>query len=75
MKKKTDYNLFNIVLECGFNSASSFHRVCVKFTGKPHAILKFIFNLTKVQVLQFCKNQKDNQILKEFRKRLLEFKI
>ncbi|MCR8640675.1 AraC family transcriptional regulator [Leptospira interrogans serovar Ricardi] len=81
MKKKTDYNLFNIALECGFNSASSFHRVCVKSTGKPHAILKFTFNQTKVQVLQFCKNQKDNQILKAFkkkirkRKRLLEFKI
>ncbi|EMO26463.1 DNA-binding helix-turn-helix protein [Leptospira interrogans serovar Bataviae str. HAI135] len=31
---KLNYNLLNIALECGFNSASSFHRACVKFTGK-----------------------------------------
>ncbi|EKR98339.1 DNA-binding helix-turn-helix protein, partial [Leptospira mayottensis 200901122] len=29
-----NYNLLNIALECGFNSASSFHRACVKYTGK-----------------------------------------
>ncbi|EMI71095.1 helix-turn-helix domain-containing protein, partial [Leptospira noguchii] len=31
---KLNYNLLNIAFECGFNSASSFHRACVKFTGK-----------------------------------------
>ncbi|ONF94384.1 helix-turn-helix domain-containing protein [Leptospira santarosai] len=31
---KSNYNLLNIALECGFNSASSFHRACIKFTGK-----------------------------------------
>lgn len=35
MKKTTDFNLFNIALECGFNSVSSFHSACVKFTGTP----------------------------------------
>nr|WP_306795546.1 helix-turn-helix domain-containing protein [Leptospira sp. severe_002] len=27
-------SLLNIAFECGFNSASSFHRACVKYTGK-----------------------------------------
>ncbi|EMO54827.1 helix-turn-helix domain-containing protein [Leptospira noguchii] len=40
MEKKTDFNLLNIALECGFNSASSFHRACVKFTGKSPRDLK-----------------------------------
>ncbi|WP_061296385.1 AraC family transcriptional regulator [Leptospira interrogans] len=40
MEKKTDFNLLNIALECGFNSASSFHRACVKFTGKSPKELK-----------------------------------
>ncbi|AGS80640.1 AraC family transcriptional regulator [Leptospira noguchii] len=40
MEKKTDFNLLNIALECGFNSASSFHRSCVKFTGKSPRDLK-----------------------------------
>ncbi|WP_078131487.1 helix-turn-helix domain-containing protein [Leptospira kirschneri] len=40
MEKKTDFNLLNIALECGFNSASSFHRACVKFTGKSPRNLK-----------------------------------
>ncbi|WP_061252197.1 helix-turn-helix domain-containing protein, partial [Leptospira interrogans] len=40
MEKKTDFNLLNIALECGFNSASSFHRACVKFTGKSPRELK-----------------------------------
>ncbi|UOG50920.1 helix-turn-helix domain-containing protein (plasmid) [Leptospira noguchii] len=31
---KLNYNLLNIAFGCGFNSASSFHRACVKFTGK-----------------------------------------
>ncbi|WP_061219660.1 helix-turn-helix domain-containing protein [Leptospira weilii] len=34
MKNKSNFNLLNIALECGFNSASSFHRACIKFTGK-----------------------------------------
>ncbi|WP_141638806.1 helix-turn-helix domain-containing protein, partial [Leptospira interrogans] len=36
-------NLLQIALECGFNSASSFHRACVKFTGKsPREFRKLI---------------------------------
>ncbi|EKS00495.1 transcriptional regulator, AraC family [Leptospira mayottensis 200901122] len=35
-----NYNLLNIALECGFNSASSFHRACVKYTGKSPRDLK-----------------------------------
>ncbi|EMJ46768.1 DNA-binding helix-turn-helix protein [Leptospira santarosai str. HAI1349] len=34
IRTKSDYNLLNIALECGFNSASSFHRASIKFTGK-----------------------------------------
>ncbi|MFA4796397.1 helix-turn-helix domain-containing protein [Leptospira kirschneri] len=34
MRIKANYNLLNIAFECGFNSASSFHRACVKYTGK-----------------------------------------
>nr|WP_017852915.1 helix-turn-helix domain-containing protein [Leptospira interrogans] len=34
MRIKVNYNLLNIAFECGFNSASSFHRACVKYTGK-----------------------------------------
>ncbi|EMF73956.1 DNA-binding helix-turn-helix protein [Leptospira interrogans serovar Canicola str. LT1962] len=34
MRIKLNYNLLNIAFECGFNSASSFHRACVKYTGK-----------------------------------------
>ncbi|EMO65284.1 DNA-binding helix-turn-helix protein, partial [Leptospira borgpetersenii serovar Pomona str. 200901868] len=34
MHIKANYNLLNIAFECGFNSASSFHRACVKYTGK-----------------------------------------
>ncbi len=30
MRIKLNYNLLNIAFECGFNSASSFHRACVK---------------------------------------------
>ncbi|AVV77826.1 helix-turn-helix domain-containing protein [Leptospira santarosai] len=37
---KSNYNLLNIALECGFNSASSFHRACIKFTGKSPRDLK-----------------------------------
>ncbi|EMO65087.1 DNA-binding helix-turn-helix protein [Leptospira borgpetersenii serovar Pomona str. 200901868] len=39
-----NFNLLNIALECGFNSASSFHRACIKFTGKsPRDLKKDIF--------------------------------
>ncbi|MGJ4719246.1 helix-turn-helix domain-containing protein [Leptospira interrogans] len=34
MRIKLNYNLLNVAFECGFNSASSFHRACVKYTGK-----------------------------------------
>ncbi|EMN46795.1 helix-turn-helix domain-containing protein, partial [Leptospira weilii] len=34
MKNKSNFNLLTIAFECGFNSASSFHRACIKFTGK-----------------------------------------
>ncbi|ASV10484.1 helix-turn-helix domain-containing protein [Leptospira santarosai] len=40
IRTKSDYNLLNIALECGFNSASSFHRACIKFTGKSPRDLK-----------------------------------
>ncbi|UOG32744.1 helix-turn-helix domain-containing protein [Leptospira noguchii] len=40
MRIKLNYNLLNIAFECGFNSASSFHRACVKFTGKSSRDLR-----------------------------------
>ncbi|AXR59376.1 helix-turn-helix domain-containing protein [Leptospira mayottensis] len=40
MRINANYNLLNIALECGFNSASSFHRACVKVTGKSPRELK-----------------------------------
>ncbi|MDI7237883.1 helix-turn-helix domain-containing protein [Leptospira santarosai] len=44
IRTKSDYNLLNIALECGFNSASSFHRASIKFTGKsPRNLRKDIF--------------------------------
>ncbi|WBF95162.1 helix-turn-helix domain-containing protein [Leptospira kirschneri] len=76
MKKTTDFNLFNIALECGFNSASSFHSACVKFTVVPRD-LKIYIQSNKSSSPTIL--QKYNQILKAFkkgiRKRLLEFKI
>ncbi|QOI53087.1 helix-turn-helix domain-containing protein [Leptospira interrogans] len=40
IKIRSNFNLLSIALECGFNSASSFHRACVKFTGKSPKELK-----------------------------------
>ncbi|EKR64986.1 DNA-binding helix-turn-helix protein [Leptospira weilii str. 2006001853] len=40
MKEKSNFNLLNIALECGFNSPSSFHRACIRFTGKSPRDLK-----------------------------------
>ncbi|ULH30825.1 helix-turn-helix domain-containing protein [Leptospira weilii] len=40
MKNKSNFNLLTIAFECGFNSASSFHRACIKFTGKSPNNLK-----------------------------------
>ncbi|WP_235596371.1 helix-turn-helix domain-containing protein [Leptospira weilii] len=36
-----------MAFECGFNSASSFHRACIKFTGKsPRDLRNYIqFNI------------------------------
>ncbi|KAA1264555.1 AraC family transcriptional regulator [Leptospira interrogans serovar Weerasinghe] len=45
--------MVNIALECGFNSASSFHRACVKFIGKSPENLNLLFNQMKVQVFRF----------------------
>ncbi|MBM9578153.1 AraC family transcriptional regulator [Leptospira sp. 201903070] len=43
LKNKSHMNLLQIALECGFNSASSFHRACVKFTGKsPREFRKLV---------------------------------
>lgn len=43
LSNKFHMNLLQIALECGFNSASSFHRTCVKFTGKsPREFRKLI---------------------------------
>ncbi|RHX90185.1 AraC family transcriptional regulator [Leptospira yasudae] len=43
LRNKSHMNLLQIALECGFNSASSFHRACVKFTGKsPREFRKLI---------------------------------
>ncbi|QDK25207.1 helix-turn-helix domain-containing protein [Leptospira weilii] len=47
MKNKSNFNLLTIAFECGFNSASSFHRACIKFTGKsPRDLRNYIqFNI------------------------------
>ncbi|EMY76728.1 DNA-binding helix-turn-helix protein [Leptospira weilii serovar Ranarum str. ICFT] len=43
IRTRSNFNLLNIAVECGFNSASSFHRACVKFTGKsPRNLKKYI---------------------------------
>ncbi len=34
LQTHSNFDLLDIALECGFNSASSFHRACIKFTGK-----------------------------------------
>ncbi|WP_229267130.1 helix-turn-helix domain-containing protein [Leptospira sp. mild_001] len=50
MRIKLNYNLLNIAFECGFNSASSFHRACVKYTGKsPRDLRQELLSNTKTQ--------------------------
>ncbi|WP_416037092.1 helix-turn-helix domain-containing protein [Leptospira weilii] len=44
MKNKSNFNLLTIALECGFNSASSFHRACIKLPGNPRVTLEIIFS-------------------------------
>ncbi|AXR62601.1 helix-turn-helix domain-containing protein [Leptospira mayottensis] len=45
LRDKSHMNLLQVALECGFNSASSFHRACVKFTGKsPREFRKQLIN-------------------------------
>ncbi len=58
MEKKTDFNLLNIALECGFNSASSFHRACVKFTGKSPRELKSYIQSNEDSSLTILKKPK-----------------
>ncbi|EMJ58803.1 DNA-binding helix-turn-helix protein [Leptospira interrogans serovar Valbuzzi str. Duyster] len=50
MRIKLNYNLLNIAFECGFNSASSFHRACVKYTGKsPRDLRQELLSNIKTQ--------------------------
>ncbi|QOI36683.1 helix-turn-helix domain-containing protein [Leptospira interrogans] len=50
MRIKLNYNLLNIAFECGFNSASSFHRACVKYTGKsPRDLRQELLSNTETQ--------------------------
>ncbi|EMK16735.1 DNA-binding helix-turn-helix protein [Leptospira kirschneri serovar Bim str. 1051] len=50
MRIKANYNLLNIAFECGFNSASSFHRTCVKYTGKsPRDLRQELLSNTETQ--------------------------
>uniref|UniRef100_UPI0004AC4B5B helix-turn-helix domain-containing protein n=1 Tax=Leptospira interrogans TaxID=173 RepID=UPI0004AC4B5B len=49
MRIKLNYNLLNIAFECGFNSASSFHRACVKYTGKSPRDLRQELLSTEIQ--------------------------
>ncbi|OOV43006.1 AraC family transcriptional regulator [Leptospira kirschneri serovar Pomona] len=58
MKIKTEFNLLNIALECGFNSASSFHRACVKFTGKSPRDLKSYIQSNKDSSLTILQKPK-----------------
>ncbi|WP_017862153.1 AraC family transcriptional regulator [Leptospira interrogans] len=58
MEKKTDFNLLNIALECGFNSASSFHRACVKYTGKSPRDLKSYIQSNEGSSLTILKKPK-----------------
>ncbi|MGE8711458.1 helix-turn-helix domain-containing protein [Leptospira interrogans] len=58
MEKKTDFNLLSIALECGFNSASSFHRACVKFTGKSPKELKSYIQSNESSSLSILKKPK-----------------
>ncbi|EMN00708.1 DNA-binding helix-turn-helix protein [Leptospira noguchii str. 2007001578] len=58
MRIKLNYNLLNIALECGFNSASSFHRACVKFTGKSPRDLKSYIQSNKDSSLTILQKPK-----------------
>ncbi|ULG94681.1 helix-turn-helix domain-containing protein (plasmid) [Leptospira interrogans] len=50
MRIKLNYNLLNIAFECGFNSASSFHRACVKYTGKsPRDLRQELLSNVEIQ--------------------------
>ncbi|EMN55490.1 DNA-binding helix-turn-helix protein [Leptospira interrogans serovar Autumnalis str. LP101] len=50
MRIKANYNLLNIAFECGFNSASSFHRACVKYTGKsPRDLRQELLSNAEIQ--------------------------
>ncbi|EMG10119.1 DNA-binding helix-turn-helix protein [Leptospira interrogans serovar Grippotyphosa str. LT2186] len=50
MRIKLNYNLLNIAFECGFNSASSFHRACVKYTGKsPRDLRQELLSNAEIQ--------------------------
>lgn len=50
MRIKLNYNLLNVAFECGFNSASSFHRACVKYTGKsPRDLRQELLSNAEIQ--------------------------
>ncbi|WP_017860322.1 helix-turn-helix domain-containing protein, partial [Leptospira interrogans] len=51
-------NLLNIAFECGFNSASSFHRACVKYTGKSPRDLKSYIQSNEGSSLTILKKPK-----------------
>ncbi|WP_426487131.1 helix-turn-helix domain-containing protein [Leptospira interrogans] len=55
---KLNYNLLTIALECGFNSASSFHRACIKFTGKSPRELKIYIQSNEDSSLTILKKPK-----------------
>nr|WP_036060260.1 helix-turn-helix domain-containing protein [Leptospira weilii] len=43
LRTHSKFNLLDIAFECGFNSSSSFHRACIKFTGKsPFKLKRYI---------------------------------
>ncbi|WP_061256763.1 helix-turn-helix domain-containing protein [Leptospira interrogans] len=58
IKIRSNFNLLNIALECGFNSASSFHRACVKFTGKSPKELKSYIQSNEGSSLTILKKPK-----------------
>ncbi|WP_154645235.1 helix-turn-helix domain-containing protein, partial [Leptospira interrogans] len=58
MRIKLNYNLLNIAFECGFNSASSFHRACVKYTGKSPRDLKSYIQSNEGSSLTILKKPK-----------------
>ncbi|WP_154643502.1 helix-turn-helix domain-containing protein, partial [Leptospira interrogans] len=58
IKIRSNFNLLSIALECGFNSASSFHRACVKFTGKSPRELKSYIQSNEGSSLTILKKPK-----------------